>query len=377
MSAPTPTPTLADELSDLLNRYSVENESNSPDFLLANYLLGQLSVLAGFVRAREKWYGRDPDGPTKPAPDPVPAPVPPPVRPTPPGPVQWARAVAGLHDALMPEHVAVGFPGTQVTREFMPGVLSTPLSLVNRVDRLLRPSWNADLTPVWSIKLDRNQVMNAQWDRHVRELADWLDGQPYSELILWHEPENDQIMRGGAFVAYFNHLAGLIRERTDSVPLVFASMAYQWLPNRAGTGSVKGFTDNPGHWQGVRADRFATDVYSGSSVPLEVGLRDHPGIARWLEHVVPSERGWSVTERGWLRPAGVSMAPVDHQARAAAMLAEARWLSGTVPGSRVEQVILWNTPGTEGNPNLVLDQTYGEPAAREYIGALARIAARR
>lgn len=49
------------ELETLINRYSIENESNTPDFILAEYLRGCLNVFAKTVAAREKWYGREPN----------------------------------------------------------------------------------------------------------------------------------------------------------------------------------------------------------------------------------------------------------------------------------------------------------------------------
>jgi len=47
------------ELSSLLNRYSKENNSNTPDFLLAIFLISCLDAFNSTVNAREKWYGRD------------------------------------------------------------------------------------------------------------------------------------------------------------------------------------------------------------------------------------------------------------------------------------------------------------------------------
>lgn len=46
------------ELSSLLNRYSKENGSHTPDFLLASYLTGCLHTFNSIVNAREEWYGR-------------------------------------------------------------------------------------------------------------------------------------------------------------------------------------------------------------------------------------------------------------------------------------------------------------------------------
>ena len=45
------------ELKELLNRYSIENESDTPDFLLAEYLLRCLTTWNFATKARDKWYG--------------------------------------------------------------------------------------------------------------------------------------------------------------------------------------------------------------------------------------------------------------------------------------------------------------------------------
>jgi hypothetical protein len=48
------------ELISLINRYSKENLSNTPDFILAQYLQGCLIAFDMAVQQREHWYGRDP-----------------------------------------------------------------------------------------------------------------------------------------------------------------------------------------------------------------------------------------------------------------------------------------------------------------------------
>ncbi len=55
-----------------INCACLENGSNTPDFLLAEYLLGCLDNFDRAVTAREKWYGRGPrlvgaDDPVSPA----------------------------------------------------------------------------------------------------------------------------------------------------------------------------------------------------------------------------------------------------------------------------------------------------------------------
>lgn len=49
---------LVAELTSLLNRYSAENGSNTPDFILADFLRISLAAFDGAVVKREHWYGR-------------------------------------------------------------------------------------------------------------------------------------------------------------------------------------------------------------------------------------------------------------------------------------------------------------------------------
>lgn len=48
------------ELETLINCHSQENQSNTPDFLLAEYLMGCLDLWNKSITAREEWYGRGP-----------------------------------------------------------------------------------------------------------------------------------------------------------------------------------------------------------------------------------------------------------------------------------------------------------------------------
>ena len=47
-----------DELTCLLNKYSKENGSNTPDFILADYLTKCLETWNHIIAEREDWYGR-------------------------------------------------------------------------------------------------------------------------------------------------------------------------------------------------------------------------------------------------------------------------------------------------------------------------------
>lgn len=48
----------AKDLESLINRHSQENGSDTPDFILAQYLLGCLAAWNAAVTHREVWYGR-------------------------------------------------------------------------------------------------------------------------------------------------------------------------------------------------------------------------------------------------------------------------------------------------------------------------------
>ena len=52
--------TFVKELEYLINRYSQEQDSNTPDFILAEYLNNCLQNFAIVVEKREKWHGREP-----------------------------------------------------------------------------------------------------------------------------------------------------------------------------------------------------------------------------------------------------------------------------------------------------------------------------
>ena len=48
------------ELAELINRFSKENDSDTPDFILARYLNAVLDNFNAAVKDREQWYGREP-----------------------------------------------------------------------------------------------------------------------------------------------------------------------------------------------------------------------------------------------------------------------------------------------------------------------------
>jgi hypothetical protein len=50
--------TFRQELESLINKHRQENMSDTPDFILADYLLICLGAFSRTVEKREKWYGR-------------------------------------------------------------------------------------------------------------------------------------------------------------------------------------------------------------------------------------------------------------------------------------------------------------------------------
>lgn len=51
--------TFEQELQSLINRHSVENQSDTPDFILASYLTGCLQMYNNAVMKRDKWFSVD------------------------------------------------------------------------------------------------------------------------------------------------------------------------------------------------------------------------------------------------------------------------------------------------------------------------------
>jgi len=47
-----------DDLKSLLNTWNIERDTNTPDWLIADYLVNCLLSLTSLVNGREIWYGR-------------------------------------------------------------------------------------------------------------------------------------------------------------------------------------------------------------------------------------------------------------------------------------------------------------------------------
>jgi len=51
--------TFEKELQELINKHSEENASNTPDFILSQYLKACLIAFNTAIQRRETWYGRN------------------------------------------------------------------------------------------------------------------------------------------------------------------------------------------------------------------------------------------------------------------------------------------------------------------------------
>ena len=56
------TPLFLDALETLINRYSLENESDTPDYILAEYVANCLTTFSEAVRERDAWHSFVPFG---------------------------------------------------------------------------------------------------------------------------------------------------------------------------------------------------------------------------------------------------------------------------------------------------------------------------
>lgn len=49
---------LCNAIAEVINRYSRENETNTPDFILSDYMLRCLEAFEAASNMREEWYGK-------------------------------------------------------------------------------------------------------------------------------------------------------------------------------------------------------------------------------------------------------------------------------------------------------------------------------
>jgi len=259
-------------------------------------------------------------------------------------PVQAATPILmGVHDGVSPAQLKQRYPGVEATREFVDGVQSPRTDLRRKYDAVARKSWAAGLIPFVSIKTDPVKTGNGAYDARFRELAKWLETKPETYFIWYHEPEDN--MSGPTFAKAFKRVRDVMKAADPSVKVGYCAMAYQW-------GSSRAATKNPAPWR-VAADFYGVDTYSGGTQPSTAILSEHKSHQRWYDELIRKTPGadtkWGLTERGF-------KGTKSDQQRAKDIDRETALLKGLKASSTFTLptfYLYWNTPGTEGDSDLI------------------------
>lgn len=268
----------------------------------------------------------------------------------------WTATPAGR----TPTEVYRRYPKSGLGRGFTGKPLTTVQDLRPKVLATLEPYLKAGTRKVYiSIKTDQAQTRNHQWDARYYELGKRiLDVQAMNDVkivvIPWHEPEDD-FVSGGEFLAYYDNVHNALKNAGGpDIAVMPCYMSYHWTPGAGG--SVKGKTNTPSDWfhAPIMRDGVTVDVYSGRSFKLEQILIEHPGFARWLQHL-PADLEINLTERGWETPS--STFPTNRsQLRVETMHREFLWLLSDHPvAQRIKDYNIWSSPGTEEAVGLIMD----------------------
>ncbi|GAB3822203.1 hypothetical protein [Kribbella italica] len=243
----------------------------------------------------------------------------------------------GVHDKTAPAGLAKRYPGVQATREFVDGVQKPTVDLRTKYDAVAKRSWAAGLIPFVSIKTDPATTGSGAYDARFRALAEWLKNKPETFFIWYHEPEDN--MSGPVFAKAFQRVRDVMKAANPGVKVGYSAMAYQW-------GFPKS-TKDPKPWR-VAADFYGADTYSGGTQPATAILSEHKGHQRWYDELVLKTPGastkWGLTERGFKQTKSDSRRAADID-RETAYLKTLK----TPPSF----YLYWNTPGTEGDADLV------------------------
>lgn len=267
----------------------------------------------------------------------------------------------GVHEPA--DHLArtaVRFPLAEVTREFV----NSPIKAQSLVPKLINTCVNRQGPSVrrlvWSFKPDVADVNSGAWKPYIEELAYYIrDNHLESSVIIciWHEPENDvpkYFKTPEKFVRLFDTVHDWLKNIGPDIQTTHAALGYQYSR----------MTDPVARRWVTKADIHSIDIYSGRSFPLDMTLGTSEAFKRWKDSR-PAGSSWGVSERGWIADAAHSAE------RAASIQQEAAYLAGLPVADRPVFYIVWNTPGTENDPQLVLDAA-AEDAVNSLFGALSR-----
>lgn len=251
------------------------------------------------------------------------------------------------------------FPLSAVSREFV----ATPITAQNLIPKLIaacQPAWEQGKAVAWSFKPMPADVASGAWKPFIVQLAQYIKDNGLQQkviIVIWHEPENDvpKYFKSAAdFVTLFNTVHEWLMSVDPSIVTSHAALGYQYrnmTPLQAAAWVTK-------------ATVHSIDIYSGKSFPLAMTLGTSTPFAIWKASRPLGSR-WGVSERGWIADSTKSAA------RVASIDAEAQWLAMLPPANQPDFYIVWNTVGTENNPDIVLDEA-GRAAVNRMFARLVR-----
>lgn len=241
-------------------------------------------------------------------------------------------------------HTMAKFPLSEVTREFA-GQPITAQNLIPKMVAACQPAWAQGKTVAWSFKPMPSDVASGAWKPFIQQLAHFIQDNALQSkviLVIWHEPENDvpkYFKNAADFVELFNSVHDWLIEVDSSIVTSHAALGYYYRNVTAATAA---------RWV-TKATVHSIDIYSGKSFPLSMTLGTSQAFRTWKESRPPGAP-WGVSERGWIADS------VQSSQRVAAIDAEALYLAALPPAEQPDFYIVWNTPGTENNPYIVLDE---------------------
>lgn len=270
--------------------------------------------------------------------------------------------LVGVHEnyqgpqATLFERTAQSFPGTEVTREFEANIIN-PQDLVKRVVARCQQIWAQGKTAVWSFKPSPADVASGAWKPFVTALAQYVKAnnlQGRLIVCIWHEPEND-FKTPAEFVSLYNAVHGWLKDVDPTILTTHAALGYFY--RNISVATAKKWITN--------ADVHSIDIYSGRSFPLATTLATSKAFQTW-KAALPAGAKWGVSERGFIADSTQSAV------RVAAINSEADYLVSLSDTDRPYFYIIWNTPGVENDPKIVLDAA-GSSAVNKMFSRLSQV----
>lgn len=255
---------------------------------------------------------------------------------------------------------ATTFSLSAVERLFVSAPI-TAQDLIKRFEATALPYVEAGQTVVWSFKPMPTDVASGAWRPFIEQFARYLQVNELTDkvvVVIWHEPENDTpkwFKTPADFVELFNTVHDWLTAIEPNIVTSHAALGYYYRNVRATEAS---------QWI-TKCTVHSIDLYSGKSFPLSMTLGTSQAFKTWKASRPVGAR-WGVSERGWIADAA-------HSAdRAAAIDAESDYLAALAPADQPDFYIVWNTPGTENNPKIPLDDA-GTAAVNRMFARLTQL----